>query len=216
MALDRMACPTGFLESTECTPSITNTPIWYLDAGNNLVSGNRRKTITCSPGTTTIECFDALGAALAVCPTIVSVSFAVTTGSSGGTATITPTPAYAAVYRLAYDQAGTATATTGANTPPGAVIGNVGNTVTIAGPIHSLSWKWLPATTPVPDLLNPPAILDPVVTVNGLAYVASVPNPLFSQSFSNTVESNLGMLNGDWTFTVADGAFIEITALKAA
>jgi hypothetical protein len=124
--------------------------------------------------------------------------------------------AYAETYRLAWDQAGAATATTGANTPAGAVIGSSGDTVTIAGPVHSLSWKWLPATTPVPDLLNPPAILDPVVTVNGLAYVATVPNPLFSQQYSQTYESNLGELIGDWAFTVADGAFIEITVLKAA
>jgi hypothetical protein len=67
----------------------------------------------------------------------------------------------------------------------------------------------------VPDVLNPPDVLDPVVTVNGLAYVAAVPNPLFSQQFSQTIESTHGVLTGDWAFTVDNGAFIEITVIRA-
>jgi hypothetical protein len=38
---------------------------------------------------------------------------------------------------------------------------------------------------------------------------------MFSQSFSNSVEPVFGVLNGNWTFTVADGAFIEILVIKA-
>lgn len=71
-------CGQGILAGQgACEPRTITTPIWYLDANNNVVSGKRVQTRTCNPDTSTVAYFETAGEAIAT-PTVLYVQYTVT------------------------------------------------------------------------------------------------------------------------------------------
>jgi hypothetical protein len=123
------------------------------------------------------------------------------------------TPETVEVYRLAWDQIGTAIATTRPVGGP-TVDGDPGDTVTISGSISSVTWVWLPGSAPVPDPGDPLVMLNPTVTVNGLSYVLDpAASPIFSQPQSLGASSEAGIAT-EFVFQADNGAHVEVTVFR--
>ena len=59
-----------------CVPTTLTTPIWYLDAENNLVTGERVATRTCNPDVSTVTYLNDAGGTIAA-PAVVPVEYTV-------------------------------------------------------------------------------------------------------------------------------------------
>lgn len=71
-------CGQGILTGQgACAPTTLTTPIWYLDANNNVVSGKQVQTRTCNPDISTVTYLNAAGGTIAT-PVILRVDYTVT------------------------------------------------------------------------------------------------------------------------------------------